>query len=197
MNLLELGTIPFLNCREIQDALVADRIAGEIGDTVILCEHPPTITLGKNASKEDLRFPSSYYEERKIDIVQTDRGGGLTYHCPGQMMLYPVISLRDRKIGVKRFVAEMLQAIAAAISLPSSSAKLHILQDGILIEERKIVFCGLRIVRGVSNHGFSININCELENFKSFVPCRNEGLVVSSLEEEGCCLMMDKLVENL
>lgn len=194
-----LGTVSFENARTVQTELILARQREQIADCWILCEHPPTVSLGVRAMPDDY---SGSWAERGFEVVRADRGGGVTLHLPGQLLCYPVVSLSAAKVGVKTFVSSVLAGIAKAISpsrcqinvSPSgtgvwlapedgdgSAAERHVVSDA----EAKIAFVGLKIRRGVTDHGFSINICCDPSPFSWITPCGDPTLVVGSLQPGG------------
>lgn len=180
--ILDLGCVSYLEGREKQEQFVRNK-----EETLIFCEHFPVISLGKNAKELDLKFPENYFDKKGVEVVKTDRGGGITFHGPGQLMIYPVMRVRGK--GVKKFIEEMLEKI---VSCFEGEAEVVVLDDGVLINGKKVVFCGLRILNGISNHGFAINIDCDLEFFSMIVPCRDESLRVGNLKEEGVVFNREK-----
>lgn len=178
-----LGQRTFGEVRRLQEDLVAARIEETIKDTVLYCEHPPTLSLGLRTQPEDVSLPSPYWRDHNIEIVRADRGGGPTYHGPGQLLIYPVVSLRGR--GVKRFVLFMLSEIAEVLKTFGIHAELSCDEVGLWIIEKDVAMklgaVGLRIVRGVTNHGFSLNVRGDLTPFSAFHPCGISGLQVTSL----------------
>ncbi len=190
------GLCSYPEVRRIQGDLVKKRIAGECGDTVILCEHPPTLSLGRRTREGDLGQRSAEEWARQgVQIVHANRGGAVTYHGPGQLIIYPVCLLRARRAGVRRFVEVWLGAIANCLREIGINADAGLNPPGVWVaggeagnEERprmrKIGACGLYIEHGVTDHGFSVNWNCELEVFSQFIPCAMPELKVTSAYAE-------------
>ncbi len=147
------------------------RIAGEIGDTLFLAEHPPTVTLGKNCAPDELGEGEPVLRSRGVEICPTDRGGKATYHGPGQLVIYPVVSLRERGWGARRFVSAGLEALGAAVRPLGLSPEVRLEPAGLWIGAKKVASVGLRIQQGVSNHGFSLNVNNTLEFYPLFCAC--------------------------
>ena len=192
----DLGLIEYSAAREIQNQLIAKRLKGEIQDTVIFCEHPPTITLGKRTRAADISLPKVELERCGFSVYEVERGGSVTVHNPGQLVIYPVIDLRDRGLGVRRFVELGLEAIVESLVQFGVNAVSNLGVVGVWcvardsqapagkVAPRKIAQVGLKIVSGVTNHGFSVNINNELEGFGLVRPCGLEGVLVTSISEE-------------
>lgn len=184
-----LGMLSFADARQAQERLVDERVKKRIGDTIILCEHPPTITLGNRQKKSDLSL--THWEKAGVRVCETNRGGMMTYHAPGQLILYPVISLKERKQGVRDFLYFFLAAINSALEYVGLASSFDTHPAGVWIEQasikKKIASCGLKIEHGVTNHGFSINLSTNLLPFKHFNAC-GQGFPTTSLERGyGAC----------
>ncbi len=171
--------------RILQEDRVQKRIAKILPDAIYFGEHSPVITLGKRTKVEEVCALSGLdIEQRKIR-----RGGGATYHGPGQLIVYPVIHLADRRMGIRRFVEGGLFCIQDTLRSFGISSSVSFNPAGIWITERqnsivlqlKIASVGLEIVRGVTNHGFSLNVNGDLDMFSRFTPCGVPGLKVTSM----------------
>ena len=192
LEVIDLGRVSYQEARAKQNAYVEQRISGTCQDLLLLCEHPPTLTLGKRAAESDLGFSRSHWQQQGVEVIDVDRGGSVTYHGPGQLLLYPVLSLPERGLGVRTFVLQGLKFLAevlaefgvegtpleepAGVWLPGSDST----NPG-----RKIAAVGLRIQRGVSNHGFSLNVSCDLRPYSQFVPCGLLEAGVTSLLRES------------
>ena len=195
IELIDIGLRDYEKARAFQDLLVAKRHKGEILDTLIICQHPPVITLGKRTPKSDLLVSEELLASRGVKLVRTDRGGKATYHGPGQIVIYPVISLRELGIGVKEFVRLGLEVIRNAIADLGLRATSFLEPAGVWIipdkckgqadswdpSMKKIASVGLRIQNGITNHGFSINYDCDLKNFELLNPCGLVGVSICSV----------------
>ncbi|MCB0360172.1 MAG: lipoyl(octanoyl) transferase LipB, partial [Bdellovibrionales bacterium] len=171
--------------RVLQTQLVAARQAGVCGDMVLICEHPPVMTCGKRTSEAEEAAVRSTVD---VPVVCVDRGGRVTYHGPGQVMLYPVVSLRERKLGVSGFVCAFLSAIGSYLKNRYSLAtEVRTDEPGLWTAERtrrKLVAVGLHIRRGgVTDHGFCLNVSPERSRFASISPCGLEPGQITSLAE--------------
>ncbi len=195
--LQNLGFVSFLEARKIQEQFVVARAKSEVGDLILFAEHPETLTLGKNATEAD-RLALAPLESDGVEIVATDRGGKATYHGPGQLVIYPVVSLRERGWGVKRFVEIGLNALATASSQLGVSAVAVSDPAGVWVQEKKIGAVGLRIREGVSNHGFSLNVSNSTARYLQFRPCGLEGAKVSSLSiESGRPVTLEEAIQSV
>jgi lipoyl(octanoyl) transferase len=189
LRFLILGRISFSEAREIQNSICEKRIAGDCVDTIIFCEHPPTLSLGQRIDLAQMQEALKIWKLAKVDIVKTDRGGELTFHGPGQLVVYPVISLKDRKIGVKDFVSLFFDSFVQALRNQDLAVEKSLRPAGVWVVKEgqkidKICSAGLKITRGVSNHGFSLNISCCLKPYENFVVCGLNNATLTSLKQE-------------
>jgi lipoate-protein ligase B len=187
-----LGVVPYTAGIEMQERLRSRRQSGELGDLLLLLEHPPTYTVGRRAAAEELPFPREFYEAKGIEVHATDRGGRITYHCPGQLVGYPVMAVDD----VIDHLRTMENAIAAALGQVGVQARGRV-EDGpdytgVWVGERKIASLGVHISRGVSTHGFAVNVENDLEPFSWVVACGLPDVQMTSLAAET-----DGAVESL
>lgn len=148
-------------------------------DEIWFTEHPPVFTLGLNASREHL------LDAGDIPVVQVDRGGQVTYHGPGQLMIYPLIDLKRSKIGVRDLVTGLEQSIVDLVAEYGIDAMARKDAPGVYVERKKIASVGLRIRRGSSFHGMALNINVDLAPFSRINPCGFSDLEVTDLAALG------------
>jgi lipoyl(octanoyl) transferase len=156
-----------------------DRRGTETPDELWFTEHPPVFTLGLNASREHLLAPGD------IPIVQVDRGGQVTYHGPGQLMVYPLIDLKRAKLGVRDLVTALEQSVVDLVSEAGIRAIARKDAPGVYVDGKKIASVGLRIRRGASYHGMALNIDVDLEPFSRINPCGFEQLEITDLRALG------------
>jgi len=148
-------------------------------DEIWFTEHPPVFTLGLNAAREHLLDPG------EIPVVQIDRGGQVTYHGPGQLMIYPLIDLKRSKVGVRDLVTALEQCIVGLAADHKVTAVARRDAPGVYVDGRKIASVGLRVRRGASYHGMALNIDVDLEPFSRINPCGFSDLEVSNLRALG------------
>lgn len=164
-------------------------------DELWLLEHPPIFTQGLNGKPEHLLHPG------EIPVIQIDRGGQVTYHAPGQLILYLLLDLKRRKLGVRAVVSAMEQAVIDLLAIYGVQGKTRRDAPGVYVEGSKIASLGLRIRRGCSYHGLSLNVDMQLEPFTRINPCGLKGLTVTQLRDLGISddidLVGTKLVEKL
>jgi lipoyl(octanoyl) transferase len=148
-------------------------------DEIWFCEHPPVFTLGLNASREHLLAPGD------IPVVQIDRGGQVTYHGPGMLMIYPLIDIRRGNIGVRDLVTALEQSAIDIVADAGVEAAARPDAPGVYVSGEKLASVGLRIRRGASFHGMALNVDCDLEPFSRINPCGFEGLQMTDLQRLG------------
>lgn len=148
-------------------------------DEVWFTEHDPVFTLGLNASREHVLAPGD------IPVVQIDRGGQVTYHGPGQLMVYPLIDIRRAGIGVRPLVTALERAVIRLAAAHGIDAECRKNAPGVYVDDRKLASVGLRIRRGASYHGMALNIDADLEPFSRINPCGYQGLEVVNLRDLG------------
>jgi lipoyl(octanoyl) transferase len=179
-----LGAVPYLDAVVIQEQVRAQRQADELPDTLLLLEHPPVYTRGRRSGAEELPFGEDFYRDKGIELHTTDRGGRLTYHGPGQLVGYPIMRLLD----VHRFLRTMEDAIVAALAQEGIEARSRheegIDYTGVWVAERKIASIGLHVSRGVSTHGFAVNVANDLEPFSWVTACGLPDVEMTSLDRE-------------
>lgn len=189
-----LGRCDYEETSRLQEELVERRRTGEIGDLLLMLEHPPTYTLGRRTRPGDLPHDRDYYRERGTAVCDTPRGGQVTWHGPGQLVIYPIIDLKgigeqpegSGRVDVAGFVEKLEEAMIEATSgfLPGTAApeKIDGL-TGIWLGDAKVGSIGLRISRGITSHGISLNVSCDLEPFNSVTACGIDGGRATSILE--------------
>lgn len=179
-----LGTIPYRDGLAIQEQLRARRQAGEAPDTLLLLEHPPVYTRGRRSGADDLPFGEDFYRAKGIDVIATDRGGQLTYHGPGQLVGYPIMRIHD----VHQYLRTMEEAIIHALADAGVTARSRhdegIDYTGVWVNERKIASIGVHVARGVTTHGFAVNVDNDLDPFTWVVACGLPDVAMTSLARE-------------
>jgi lipoyl(octanoyl) transferase len=189
---LYLGRVPYGTANNLQRTLLDLRKAGRIENTLLLLEHPPVITLGRNARLENVLASPELLAQRGVELFEIDRGGDVTFHGPGQLIAYPIFGLRsfDPKIGAVEFVRrleEVLIRICSDYGIATQRLKgltgawTYALPSK---PEAKIAAIGVHISRGVTTHGFALNVSTDLDLFSLIVPCGITGKPVTSVERE-------------
>ena len=160
-------------------------------DEIWFVEHPPVFTMGLNASKEHLLAPGD------IPVVQIDRGGQVTFHGPGQLMVYPLIDIRRANIGVRCLVSALEQSVVDLALDYDVTAFARKDAPGVYVDGDKLASVGLRIRRGASFHGMAVNVDIELEPFTRINPCGYRELKMTDLHRQGITLDLEATAEKL
>ena len=178
-----LGTVEYLHARAIQDLLVEEVHDGDSSNTLLLLEHPHAYTMGRLSRVEHLLSSPSELAESGIPVHETDRGGQITYHGPGQLVGYPIINLRDWG-GPLQYVRTLEQVIVDTLVDFGIEAHTEEGLTGVWSKGGKIAAIGVKISRGVSFHGFAINVNTDLSYYRHIVPCGITDRPVTSMAVE-------------
>jgi lipoyl(octanoyl) transferase len=214
IHLLQLGRVSYADGLDIQAGVVAARKAGRIGDTLLLCEHPPVITLGRNSSRANVLASDEFLAARNVELHEINRGGDVTYHGPGQLVGYPIVDLRGDwpgkrgpHLGPVDFVRMMEEALirtcadfgVMAKRIPKCTGVWTFGGEpalaelgrgtqcgtGTRIREKKLAAIGVHVSQGVTSHGFALNVTTDLREFEWIVPCGITDRGVTSLELEA------------
>jgi lipoyl(octanoyl) transferase len=180
----ELGVVPYRDALSLQEQVRERRIAERVPDTLLLLEHPPVYTRGRRSADPELLHDEAFYRARGIDVVACDRGGRITYHGPGQLVGYAIMRIAD----VGSYLRAMESAIVAALEREGVHARSRHDEGadftGVWVAERKIASIGVHVSRGVSTHGFAINVSNDLEPFGLIVACGLSGVTMTTLARE-------------
>jgi lipoyl(octanoyl) transferase len=177
----QLGTIPYRDGVELQETLRARRQAGELPDVLLVLEHPPVYTKGKRTEPGDLPMGEDWYRAQGIEVCDTDRGGRVTYHGPGQLVAYPIMAVER----VADFVHTMENAIANALEDEGISSEVRGTPfTGVWASDAKIASIGVRVSGGVTTHGLAVNVDNDLQPFEWIVPCGIDHVRMTSVSKE-------------
>jgi lipoate-protein ligase B len=181
---LSCGLLAYEEGLALQRRVEAARQAGAVADVLLLLEHHPVYTRGRRSTAEELPMGAEWYEMQGIEVLDTDRGGRVTYHGPGQLVAYPIVSLRPYGDDVHAYVRGLERvAISALAEFGVEAATIEGL-TGIWVGDRKIGSIGVHVSRGVTTHGLAINVNNDLQPFEWIVPCGIDGVRMTSLSRE-------------
>jgi lipoyl(octanoyl) transferase len=228
ISVVQLGTLDYSTGLDLQRSLVRLRQADLLPDTLLLLEHTPVVTLGRNARREHLLATAAVLRQKGIDVFDCDRGGDITFHGPGQLVGYPIFDLRGftPRVGAVEFVrrleevliracadfaisAQRIRGLTGVWTKPSVAvesgppASPHVpLETGAPashdLQPAKIAAIGVHISRGVTSHGFALNVNTDLDNFKLIVPCGLASRPVTSIAHElGHAVALDEVASSL
>jgi lipoyl(octanoyl) transferase len=180
-----LGTIGYREALTLQERVRAARQEDRVPDTLLLLEHPPIYTRGRRSLPNELPLGEDWYRARGIEVVDVDRGGKLTYHGPGQLVGYPIMRIVD----VIAYLRTMERAIVATLADAGLAARARP-EDGpdytgVWTGDRKIASIGVHVARGVTTHGFAINVDNDLAPFGWVVACGLDGVRMTSVSEES------------
>ena len=201
IHLLHLGRVPYGEALAIQQQVIAARKQNLIGDTLLLLEHPPVLTLGRNSSRANVLASDEFLQQRGIELHEVNRGGDVTYHGPGQLVGYPIIDLRGdwpgkkgaglKHLGPVDFVRMLEEVLIRTCSDFGVMAQRIPKRTGVWtlaggsVQEKKIAAIGVHVSQGVTSHGFALNVTTDLRDFEWIVPCGIKDREVTSLELEA------------
>ena len=178
------GRVEYREALALQHRIREARQAGAIPDTLLLLEHDPVYTRGRRSDAAELPMREDWYRDRGIDIVDVDRGGKITYHGPGQLVGYPIMAVDD----VVGYVRTLEEAIVAALADEGLEARgrSHEGRDftGVWVEDRKIASIGIHVQKGITTHGFAVNVDADLEPFEWVVACGLGDVRMTSIARE-------------
>ncbi len=181
-----LGRVGYAEALALQLAVREGVKRGEGQEHLLLLEHPPVYTLGRNATEKDVLAPRAWLEARGVEVIETDRGGQVTYHGPGQLVGYPVISLNPDRRDVRRYVRDLSFSLVdtlAGYGIAAAPGE-GTAETGVWVEERKIASLGIHLSRWVTTHGFALNVTTDLAYFSGIVPCGMPSVTLTSIERE-------------
>ena len=202
LHLLTPGRVAYAEALALQARLVAARKAGHIADTLVLLEHPPVLTLGRNAqlkqAAKNILLTPDQLAEKGIEVHETNRGGDVTYHGPGQLIGYPILDLRGDLPGKRgphlgpvdfvRLLEELLIRTVGEFGVPAQRVckrtGVWTVPNGV-VQEKKLAAIGVHVSAGITSHGFALNVATDLRDFKWIVPCGIADRSVTSLEEQS------------
>jgi lipoyl(octanoyl) transferase len=181
LKVANLGTVDYPAALVLQEAMVAARHSGAIGDTLLLLEHPHVFTLGRGADERYLLAG----RPQGVPVFRVSRGGQVTYHGPGQLVGYPIVKLEGRDRDVHAYIRRLEAAMIDALAEYEIAAERREGLTGVWVGARKIGFIGVGIKRWVTCHGFALNVNPDLDFFRGIVPCGIEGCETTSISALG------------
>ena len=193
-----LGRVPYAEALEVQARLVAERQRDAIPDTLLLLEHDPVFTRGRNARAEHVLLPEDALRARGFDVFETGRGGDVTDHGPGQAVGYPLLHLEPGRQDVHRYVRDLEEVMIRACADHGVAAGRVAGRTGVWVGAEKVGAIGVRIARWVTSHGFALNVGNDLAPFQLIVPCGIRDGGVTSLERAGGSpVSMDAVMDRL
>ncbi|HEV8381093.1 MAG TPA: lipoyl(octanoyl) transferase LipB [Gemmatimonadales bacterium] len=179
IHVVQAETVPYAEALEWQRELAEDRIAGRLShDVLLLLEHPPVVTLGRNSKAAHLLQPAG------IDVFEVERGGDVTFHGPGQLVGYPILDLRAYKQDLHWYLRTLEQALIDALAILDIPAERNPGLTGVWTRGKKIASIGIHVKQWVTWHGFALNVTTDLAHFDRIVPCGIQGVQMTSVERE-------------
>ena len=183
--IVRAGLVPYEDARRLQKEIERGRQEGAVPDVLLLLQHPAVYTKGRRTTADELPMSEDWYRMQGIEVTDTDRGGRVTYHGPGQLVGYPIVSLRAYRDDVHDYIRRMERVIIEALSGWGVEAEVVNGLTGVwTAERRKIGSIGVHVSRGVTTHGFAINVNNDLQPFEWVIPCGLESCRMTSLTRE-------------
>jgi lipoate-protein ligase B len=179
--ILNLGLIDYGKALDLQHQFWARRVEGELPNLLLLLEHPHVITLGRRGNRTHLIAPPEVLEAMNIQIFHVERGGDITYHGPGQFVVYPILDLKEYGCRLIRYVDQLEEVIVRVLKDFEIEGRRDVATRGVWVNEEKIASIGVVIKRGVSFHGFSLNYGTDLRYFDLIHPCGLEGKKMTSM----------------
>jgi lipoate-protein ligase B len=176
-----LGLVPYQEAHQLQRRLVTLRQEDRIDDILLLLEHPPTVTLGRFASKDNILVPADELERRGIVLCPSDRGGEVTFHCPGQMIVYPIMDIRHRVGRLREYLSSLEEVALGTLAHFGISAGRWPEHPGIWVDGEQIAAIGLLVSRGITMHGLSLNVSPNLDDFEVINLCGLPGKKATSM----------------
>jgi lipoyl(octanoyl) transferase len=183
LDIRDLGRRDFESVFRLQEELVEARRVGEIPDTLLLVEHDPVYSLGRNADEVNITATPEQLAERGIAVVRTTRGGQVTYHGPGQLVGYPVLDLGDRKKGPSWYVTQLEEVLIRSLAEFNLEGQRDPINRGVWIGSDKIAALGVRISRHITMHGFALNVSVNLSDYEGIIACGIRERGVTSLDK--------------
>lgn len=200
LHILDAGRQPYAQTLELQNRLVEDRKQGKGTDTLILVEHDRVYTLGCRGKKDHVIASEAELTQAGIPLIRTDRGGDVTYHGPGQVVAYPVISLAGRGEGVLWYVQNLEAVVIRVLDTFGLRGTTDPANRGVWIGTDKIAAIGVRVSRQITKHGFALNVRVHLDDYRNIIPCgiRDRGVTSLHLKVPGVEMdvVKERVVEN-
>jgi lipoate-protein ligase B len=193
----DLGTISYEDALQVQKRLI-DIVSQGLFDVLLLLEHPPCLTIGRFRGEEDIIAAPETLTGEGISIFHTNRGGGVTYHGPGQLVGYPILNLMKNKLGVSRYIWKLEEVVLKTLLSSGIHGGRVSGHPGVWVGEEKLCSIGLRIVQGITMHGFALNVNPNLHHFEFIHPCGLTDKKITSISRlMGYEVTVDDIKESL
>jgi len=180
--------MPYNHALQLQMKIFEQKKRGMERDVLLLLEHPPVITLGRSTDRKNLLVNDDFLKNRGVELFETDRGGDITFHGPGQLVGYPIITLRHCERDVREYMKKMEESLIRLLKAYGIQSKRNTGYTGVWTQAGKIAAMGVHISRWITRHGFALNVNTDLTFFDMIIPCGIEGKSVTSMQKQTECL---------
>ncbi len=183
LKIIDLGTAPYAETCALQKALLLKRKLGDIGDHLILVEHPNVLTIGRRGLADNILIDSGSLKKEDLSVIRADRGGDITFHGPGQIVAYPIFDLRDHDKDIRIFLSQLESVMALTLKMYSIKDDKDNGCTGIWVNSEKIGFIGIGVSGWVTYHGISLNVNTDLRYFSMIIPCGIKDAKITSMKK--------------
>ena len=185
VRVIDLGRLAYLPALELQRRLVRARIDGEItDDLLLLVEHDPVVTLGRGTKQSSLPMSEAVLRARGYEVVEVERGGDVTVHAPGQLVVYPILDLQQHRADLHWYLRQLEETIIRGLDTLGIESERNPGRTGVWVGNRKIASIGVHVKRWVTLHGVALNVTTDLSVFNVVVPCGIDGVVMTSVARE-------------
>ena len=182
---VEMPVIEYQKARDLQSYLISARKDKIIdSDIILILEHPPVFTLGRRGGLENLSVSESFLKKSGIPVIHVERGGDITFHGPGQIVVYPIINLEKARLTVTDYVSNLEEVMIQTAKDAGIQAQRNGLNRGIWVGKKKLGSIGIAVRRGISFHGMALNVNLSLEPFNWINPCGLQNIKMTSIQQE-------------
>ena len=200
LDIYELGTVSYEKALEYQESLLAKRIAEEIPDSLVLLEHPPTITTGRKGNTGNLLVRKEYLEKHGISFIHASRGGDITFHGPGQIVGYPILNLKNHEMDIRKHLRSIEEVIIRTLGDFEIEGRRIDGVTGVWVKRSKIASIGIAIRKWVTYHGFALNVSTNLDYFELILSCGITDVRITSIgswlgNEES--IRMDEVTQSV
>ena len=196
--IIDLGLMDYKKAWDLQHQLWSRRVEEALPDLLLFLEHPHVITLGRRGNRSHLLVSPEVLEEMEIPVYHVERGGDVTYHGPGQMVIYPILDLKNYGYHLIRYISQLEEVILCVLKDFGIVGRRDPLNRGVWVDEEKIASVGVAIKRWVSFHGFSLNFETDLKYFELINPCGLEGKkMITMAKILGIEILREQLVERI
>lgn len=193
----DLGSIDYLSALALQRGLHDHVATGKLPALLLLLQHPHVYTLGRRGNETDILVSTDALSQLDADVYHTDRGGEVTYHGPGQLVGYPILDLRAAGLGPLAYVRALERVIISTLAELGIHATSEDRPTGVWVGDAKIAAIGVRVSRGVTMHGFALNVDPDLSYFNHIVPCGMPNASVTSIAEQGVALDIHDVLDTV